>query len=319
MDAAEETMAGSDAAAEEAFGDIAASAPLLSEKSIEDAVGEFLLDLQHKTGIPAAALLPLILSLASLAVILLVQALFDLLVRVVFGGGRRGGSASSSSVLLLGVCGAGKTALFQTLRSGTPYLTTVTSMEENDATFTVEGKTRSSGVVSKKLRVVDLPGHPRVATNKLDVHVANARSAVFVLDAVDFASRRREVAERLRDALVTIARAKRRGTPFPVLVACNKSEKIAAHPIAFIKKMLEKEIDALERTAAGQLQDTGEGKEGRPGRKARDDTHPVSVTRRGVDPKKPFEFENAVADVSFSAVSVAENDLDELKSFAVVR
>ena len=317
MDAAEETMAGSNAAAEEAFGDIAASAPLLSEKSIEDAVGEFLLDLQHKTGIPAAALLPLILSLASLAVILLVQALFDLLVRVVFGGGRRGGSASSSSVLLLGVCGAGKTALFQTLRSGTPYLTTVTSMEENDATFTVEGKTRSSGVVSKKLRVVDLPGHPRVA-NKLDVHVANARSAVFVLDAVDFASRRREVAERLRDALVTIARAKRGGTPFPVLVACNKSEKIAAHPIAFIKKMLEKEIDALERTAAGQLQDTGEGKGGR-SFAARDDTHPVSVTRRGVDPKKPFEFENAVADVSFSAVSVAENDLDELKSFAVVR
>ena len=90
MDAAEETMAGSDAAAEEAFGDIAASAPLLSEKSIEDAVGEFLLDLQHKTGIPAAALLPLILSLASLAVILLLQAVFDLLVRVVFGGGRRG-------------------------------------------------------------------------------------------------------------------------------------------------------------------------------------------------------------------------------------
>ena len=45
----------------------------------------------------------------------------------------------------------------------------------------------------------------------------------------------------------------------------------------------------------------------------------MSVARRGVDPKKPFEFENAVADVSFSAVSVAENDLDELKSFAVVR
>jgi signal recognition particle receptor subunit beta len=171
-------------------------------------------------------------------------------------------------------------------------------------------------VVSKKLRVVDLPGHPRVA-NKLDVHVANARSAVFVLDAVDFASRRREVAERLRDALVTIARAKRRGTPFPVLVACNKSEKIAAHPIAFIKKMLEKEIDALERTAAGQLQDTDEGKDGFS--KTRDDTRSVSVARRGVDPKKPFECENAVADVSFSAVSVAENDLDELKSFAVVR
>ena len=68
----------------------------------------------------------------------------------------------------------------------TPYLTTVTSME-NDATFTVEEDPIVRG--GFKLRVTDLPGH-RVA-DKLDVHVANARSAVFVLDAVDFASRRR--------------------------------------------------------------------------------------------------------------------------------
>ena len=319
MDAAEETMAGSNAAAEEAFGDIAASAPLLSEKSIEDAVGEFLLDLQHKTGIPAAALLPLILSLASLAVILLVQALFDLLVRVVFGGGRRGGSASSSSVLLLGVCGAGKTALFQTLRSGSPYLTTVTSMEANDATFSVEGKTRTSGVVSRRLRVVDLPGHPRLV-DKIETHIANARSAVFLVDAVDFASRRRETAERLRDVLVAVAGAsrKRRGPPFPLLVACNKSEKITAHPIEFIKTRLEKEIDALVRTAAGQLQDTAEG-DGRARAASTGGDAAPRVTRRGADPKKPFAFENAVAEVSFSAVSVAENDLDELKSFAVVK
>ena len=319
MDAAEETMAGSNAAAEDAFGDIAASAPLLSEKSIEDAVGEFLLDLQHKTGIPAAALLPLILSLASLAVIFLCQALYALLVRVLFGAGRREGSASSGSVLLLGICGAGKTALFQTLRSGSPYLTTVTSMEANDATFSVEGKTRTSGVVSRRLRVVDLPGHPRLV-DKIETHIANARSAVFLVDAVDFASRRRETAERLRDVLVAVAGAsrKRRGPPFPLLVACNKSEKITAHPIEFIKTRLEKEIDALVRTAAGQLQDTAEG-DGRARAASTGGDAAPRVTRRGADPKKPFAFENAVAEVSFSAVSVAENDLDELKSFAVVK
>ena len=320
MEAAEETlMAGSDAAAEDAMVGIADSPPLLSDTSFEDATGEFLLRLQGQTGIPAAALLPLILSLASLAVIFLCQALYALLVRVLFGAGRREGSASSGSVLLLGICGAGKTALFQTLRSGSPYLTTVTSMEANDATFSVEGKTRISGVVSRRLRVVDLPGHPRLV-DKIETHIANARSAVFLVDAVDFASRRRETAERLRDVLVAVAGAsrKRRGPPFPLLVACNKSEKITAHPIEFIKTRLEKEIDALVRTAAGQLQDTAEG-DGRARAASTGGDAAPRVTRRGADPKKPFAFENAVAEVSFSAVSVAENDLDELKSFAVVK
>ena len=320
MEAAEETlMAGSDAAAEDAMVGIADSPPLLSDTSFEDATSEFLLRLQGQTGIPAAALLPLILSLASLAVIFLCQALYALLVRVLFVAGRREGSASSGSVLLLGICGAGKTALFQTLRSGSPYLTTVTSMEANDATFSVEGKTRTSGVVSRRLRVVDLPGHPRLV-DKIETHIANARSAVFLVDAVDFASRRRETAERLRDVLVAVAGAsrKRRGPPFPLLVACNKSEKITAHPIEFIKTRLEKEIDALVRTAAGQLQDTAEG-DGRARAASTGGDAAPRVTRRGADPKKPFAFENAVAEVSFSAVSVAENDLDELKSFAVVK
>merc|ERR1719352_1676366 len=320
MEAAEETlMAGLDAATVEAMGAIADSVPLHSDTSFEDATGEFLLRLQRQTGIPAAALLPLIVSLASLAVISLCQALFALLMRVLFGDGRREGSASSGSVLLLGICGAGKTALFQTLRSGSPYLTTVTSMEANDATFSVEGKTRTSGVVSRRLRVVDLPGHPRLV-DKIETHIANARSAVFLVDAVDFASRRRETAERLRDILVAVAGAsrKRRGPPFPLLVACNKSEKITAHPIEFIKTRLEKEIDALVRTAAGQLQDTAEG-DGRARAASTGGDAAPRVTRRGADPKKPFAFENAVAEVSFSAVSVAENDLDELKSFAVVK
>ena len=321
MDAAEETMAGLDAAAEDAMGGIGDSAPLLSDTSLEDAAGEFLLRLQRQTGIPAAALLPLILSLSSIAVILLCQALFALLVRVAFGDARRGGAHSNGSVLLLGVCGAGKTALFQTLRSGSPYLTTVTSMEANDATFLMEGKTRKSGVVAKKLRVVDLPGHPRLA-GLLETQLKTARSAVFVIDAVDFASRRREIAERLFHALQTIAKAKGRAArTFPIVVACNKSEKITAHPIGFIKSRLEKEMDALLRTA-GSLAETGS--KGDHGKDAtnRDDAFAIVARRpknKNTNTETPFAFEDANADVSFSAVSVAENDLDELKSFMVVR
>ena len=322
MDAAEETMAGLDAAAEDAMGGIGDSAPLLSDTSLEDAAGEFLLRLQRQTGIPAAALLPLILSLSSIAVILLCQALFALLVRVAFGDARRGGAHSNGSVLLLGVCGAGKTALFQTLRSGSPYLTTVTSMEANDATILMEGKTRKSGVVAKKLRVVDLPGHPRLG-GLLETHVRSARSAVFVIDAVDFASRRREIAERLFHALQTIAKAKGRAArTFPLIVACNKSEKITAHPIAFIKSRLEKEMDALLRTA-GSLAETGSKGDDRKDAANRGDAEMTIVARRTNDKNKntetPIVFQDANADVSFSAVSVAENDLDELKSHMVVR
>ena len=318
MDAAQETTAGLDAATVEAMGAIADSVPLHSDTSFEDATGEFLLRLQRQTGIPAAALLPLILSLSSIAAILLCQALFALLVRVAFGDARRGGGHSNGSVLLLGVCGAGKTALFQTLRSGSPYLTTVTSMEANDATILMEGKTRKSGVVAKKLRVVDLPGHPRLG-GLLETHVRSARSAVFVIDAVDFASRRREIAERLFHALQTIAKAKGRAArTFPIVVACNKSEKITAHPIAFIKSRLEKEMDALLRTA-GSLAETGSWGDDRKDAANRDDAFAIVARRTKNTNETPFAFEDANADVSFSAVSVAENDLDELKSFMVVR
>ena len=40
-----------------------------------------------------------------------------------------------------------------------------------------------------------------------------------------------------------------------MLVACNKSEKITAHFVEFIKKRLEKEIEALRQTT-GTLADT---------------------------------------------------------------
>jgi hypothetical protein len=45
-------------------------------------------------------------------------------------------------------------------------------------------------------------------------------------------------------------------TPYPL--ACNKSEKITAHPVEFVRKRLEKEIELL-RASAGSLEDTSGG------------------------------------------------------------
>jgi signal recognition particle receptor subunit beta len=41
-------------------------------------------------------------------------------------------------------------------------------------------------------------------------------------------------------------------------LACNKSEKITAHPVEFVRKRLEKEIELL-RASAGSLEDTSGG------------------------------------------------------------
>jgi len=270
-------------------------------KSAEAAVGEFLVALQSRVGIPAAALLPLIVAVVTITALVIVQHLWAYLLRLLSGDGAAGSSSSGHTVLITGTCGSGKTALFQTLRSGTPYLTTVTSMATNDAMFHVEGPTKRNGVVRRKLRVVDLPGHPKLVS-RMDEHLPSAKAIVFVIDAVDFTSNRREVSERLRDLLANPLLQKKKRN-FPVLVACNKSEKITANPVEYIAKRLEKEIEALREAAAGALQDTAGGGGAR------------DVGIRG----KPFTFADSKCDVTFSAVSVAENDLDELKSFLVVK
>ena len=67
-------------------------------------------------------------------VVVVATVIFFILAKVIFG--KQGGD----SVLLLGACGAGKTSLFQMLRDGSTFSGTITSMEENEDRFAVEGK-----------------------------------------------------------------------------------------------------------------------------------------------------------------------------------
>ena len=155
-------------------------------------------------------------------------------------------------MLITGACGGGKTAMFQTLRSGEVFLDrTVTSMDVNEARIEVRSEKLGK---SKRARLVDLPGHPRLRA-KLDRYANGAKAIIFVVDAVDFTSQRRAVAEHLFEILSHPVVQKRR---CPIMIACNKSEKITAHPADFVRKRLEKEIEAL-RTTRGTLEDTGGG------------------------------------------------------------
>ena len=97
----------------------------------------------------------------------------------------------------------------------------------------------------RRVAVVDAPGHPRLRA--LAASRAPAATAlVFVVDSSDFLPRKADAAEALAGLLAGSWRRRKKG--IAVLLACNKSDKgEAAHSPEFIRRRLEKEIDALDR------------------------------------------------------------------------
>lgn len=176
-------------------------------------------EILESLGLPSADAVGISEAAYAAILVLAVLSVFWLLTKIIFGGGGGGGSGGGDSVLLCGACGAGKTSLFQMLRSGSTFEGTVTSMTENEDRFAVEGKVGKKGVVSKQVHVVDLPGHPRLRA-KVDKYAAGAKGVVFLVDAVEFTSQRRAVAEQLFELLSNPVVQKRR---LPILLAGGKS------------------------------------------------------------------------------------------------
>jgi signal recognition particle receptor subunit beta len=183
--------------------------------------------------------------------------------RVVFGVGGAFASLASGShsrsktqkpaVLLLGGKGCGKTALWQSFKYGEQRFRTTTSIEANECgDAVVVGKnSRGREVTKSHVRIVDVPGHPKLRSDALR-ELARAQAVVFVVDSVSFAGERKEVAKFLFDILSDEAFQTRK---IPLMIACNKCEKLTAHPPDFIRKRLEREIDAARIADAGALPD----------------------------------------------------------------
>ncbi|PKA61706.1 hypothetical protein AXF42_Ash008536 [Apostasia shenzhenica] len=154
--------------------------------------------------------------------------------------------SKANSIILAGLSGSGKTILFYQLRDGSAHHGTVTSMEPNDDTFLLHSEVEKKGKI-KPVRVVDVPGHSRLRS-KLDEFLPHAAGLIFVVDALDFLPNCRAVAEYLYDILTKAIIVKKK---IPVLILCNKTDKVTAHSKEFIRKQLEKEIDKLRtsRTA----------------------------------------------------------------------
>ncbi|KAJ4786001.1 Signal recognition particle receptor subunit beta [Rhynchospora pubera] len=174
-------------------------------------------------------------------------------------------TSKSNTIVLAGLSGSGKTILFYQLRDGSPHQGTVTSMEPNDDTFVLhsdlsEEKQKKRAV---PVHLIDVPGHPRLKP-KLDDYLPQAAGLVFTVDAQDFLYNYQAAAEYLYDILTKAIVAKKK---IPVLILCNKTDKVTAHSKEFIKKQLEKEIDKLRasRNAISTADVTNEVVLGTPG------------------------------------------------------
>ncbi|XP_010555243.1 PREDICTED: signal recognition particle receptor subunit beta-like [Tarenaya hassleriana] len=146
----------------------------------------------------------------------------------------------SNTVLLTGLSGSGKTVLFYQLQDGSAHQGTVTSMDPNEGTFVLHSEIDKKDKV-KPVHLVDVPGHSRLRP-KLEEFLPQAAAVVFVVDAVEFLPNCRAASEYLYDILTNGNVIKKK---IPVLLCCNKTDKVTAHSKEFIRKQMEKEIEKL--------------------------------------------------------------------------
>ncbi|GJN03428.1 hypothetical protein PR202_ga20873 [Eleusine coracana subsp. coracana] len=156
-------------------------------------------------------------------------------------------SSKPNTIVLSGLNGSGKTTLFYQLRDGSSHQGTVTSLEENSDTFVLHSEQERKGKV-KPVHLVDVPGHARLKT-KLDEFLPRAAGVILLY---------------LYDILTKATVVKKR---VPVLIFCNKTDKVTAHSKEFIRKQLEKEINKLResRNALSSADISDEVKLGVPG------------------------------------------------------
>ncbi|XP_022966901.1 signal recognition particle receptor subunit beta-like [Cucurbita maxima] len=146
----------------------------------------------------------------------------------------------SNTVVLSGLSGSGKTVLFYQLRDGSSHQGTATSMEPNEGTFVLHSEIPKKDKL-KPVHLIDVPGHSRLRA-KLDDFLPQAAGVVFVVDALDLLPNCRAASEYLYDILTNASVVKKK---IPVLILCNKTDKVTAHTKEFINRQMEKEIDKL--------------------------------------------------------------------------
>ncbi|KAI0797536.1 signal recognition particle receptor beta subunit-domain-containing protein [Abortiporus biennis] len=173
-----------------------------------------------------------------------------LLITIFFFISRRKSGAKGDSLLLVGPSDAGKTAILSTLVYE-QTLQTHTSMQTNVANVAV-------GDNQKSMRVIDIPGHPRIRDQFKD-YLSDAKAIAFVVDASTISRNGAIVAEHLHhilNAFMSIPPSQR--VPALAILAhkadalksssTSSSEQLAVNRV---RTILERELEKRRSSQAG--------------------------------------------------------------------
>jgi len=194
---------------------------------------------------------------------------------------------------LVGLNGAGKTALFYQLKDGTTHQGAVTSMEPNEGTFVLHSETTKKGSI-KPVHIVDVPGHPKLRP-QLEELLPKACGLVFLIDALDFMPHKEAAAEYLYDILTNKEVVRRK---VPLLLTCNKMDKVTAHSSNFIRGQLEKELNKLRKS-----------------RIAISAADVSSEIYLGVEGDVPFNFTQCSNKVTIAEISALGGNVEQVEQF----
>ncbi|CAH8526916.1 unnamed protein product [Dicrocoelium dendriticum] len=144
-------------------------------------------------------------------------------------------------ILILGICGSGKTTLFTRLVYGDAK-SCYTSLKENRGTF----ETRK-----EKLFIIDIPGHEKLRYECLNKYKRETRACLFVIDSQNIQVELKDVAEFLYDICTDADLTSRKSK---ILIACNKQDIASAKGSVVIRSLLERELSTVAVTRSGALQ-----------------------------------------------------------------
>jgi len=176
-------------------------------------------------------------------------AMFSIVLIVVIS--KRKSKARGNALLLVGAPDAGKTVILSALVYGQALLTH-TSLQTNSSIASLSPK--------KHIRVIDVPGHPRIRDQFKD-HLNDAKIIAFVVDASTVSRNGAIVAEHLHHILHTITSLPPSQSPPSLIILAHKCDLLstgsqvntATDSVAInrVRTILERELEKRRASHAG--------------------------------------------------------------------